>query len=46
MTKGEAFKTAVDMLMQFAEEQNIIIMGTLVMDDPNGDLYIEQINSE
>lgn len=43
MTKREAFYKACDMMEQFAKEQNICIVGTLVFDDPEEDCAIRQV---
>jgi len=43
--KEKAFLKAINMLEEFAEENNLCIMGTMVLDDPDGDCYIEQINT-
>lgn len=47
MKNSEKFDKACDMIREFAEEQGITLIGTLIMSDPSDErhaTYIEQFN--
>ena len=46
MDKEETFEKAIDMIEDFAIANNLVIIGTIMMDDPEGRSVVRQINTD